>query len=148
MRSLPLCPSLLLIVALEIFLSSCSTEPETTAHFTAFPEMNLIEVKVVQKHLLGKSFMPGGTLARYSSDGTQYEMFASRLPTQTDAAILLAHWDMTIKKPKLMPSLDAYYGPDSGRSIFVFAKGHWIAGVCGLPEKEADLQARLLADRL
>jgi hypothetical protein len=32
--------------------------------------------------------------------------------------------------------------------VFVFTKGAWIAGVAGMPQKQADLQARLLAARL
>ncbi len=32
--------------------------------------------------------------------------------------------------------------------ITVFAKGAWIAGVAGLPEKDADLAARTLAAHL
>ena len=36
----------------------------------------------------------------------------------------------------------------AGGPVFVFAKGAWIAGVAGLPEKDADLAARTLAAHL
>jgi hypothetical protein len=32
--------------------------------------------------------------------------------------------------------------------VFVFTKGAWIAGVAGLPEREADTEARKLAKAL
>jgi hypothetical protein len=107
-----------------------------------------VAVKVVKKELLGKSFMPGGTLAQYQRGNVAYEIFLSELATPTDAAIVLAHWDQVLKNPKVVQSLDAYYGIDTGHPIYVFASGPWVAGITGLSEKEADRQARMLARRL
>jgi hypothetical protein len=112
------------------------------------PKEDLVAVKVVKKELLGKSFMPGGTLAQYQRGNVAYEIFLSELATPTDAAIVLAHWDQVLKNPKVVQSLDAYYGIDTGHSIYVFASGPWVAGITGLSEKEADRQARVLARRL
>lgn len=112
------------------------------------PKEDVVAVKVVKKELLGKSFMPGGTLARYQRGKVAYEIFLSELPTPTDAAIILAHWDEALKNLKVVRSLDAYYGIDTGHPTYVFAKGPWIAGITGLSEKEADREARLLAERL
>jgi hypothetical protein len=112
------------------------------------PKENVVAVKVVNKELLDKSFMPGGTVARYRRGQVEYEIFLGELPTATDSAIVLAHWDQALRNPKVVQSLDAYYGVDAGRPIYVFAKGRWVAGITGLSEKEADQQARMLAERL
>jgi hypothetical protein len=112
------------------------------------PKENMVAVKVVKKELLGKSFMPGGALAVYQTGKKAYEIFLSELPTPTDSAIVLAHWDEALKSPKVVRSLDAYYGVDAGRPIYVFARGRWIAGITGLSEEDADRQARMLASHL
>lgn len=97
---------------------------------------------------MGKSFMPGGTLAHYKRGKVEYEMFVARTPGANDAALLLPDWRKALDGAKLVPSFGAYFGSDAGRPVFVFSKGSWIAGVAGLPEKDADTQARTLAARL
>ncbi|MGI8745555.1 MAG: hypothetical protein ACR2NN_23880 [Bryobacteraceae bacterium] len=97
---------------------------------------------------MGKPFMPGGTLARYKKGGTEYEMFAAKLATPLAAAVLLPDWRKALANAKLVPSFGGYFGQDSGRPVFVFCKGPWIAGVAGLPLKDADTQARILAAQL
>lgn len=97
---------------------------------------------------MGKPFMPGGTLAHYKKGAKEYEMFVAKLPSATDAAIILPDWRKALTDAKLVPSFGGYFGQDAGRPIFVFTKGPWIAGVVGLQEKEADQQARLLAAQL
>lgn len=113
-----------------------------------FPKANLIGTEVQDKELMGKTFMPGGTLARYKKGAIGYELFVARLPSATDAAILLLDWKKALADAKLVPSFGGYFGEDAGRPVFVFSKGSWIAGVAGLPEKQADAQARLLAAEL
>jgi hypothetical protein len=154
-RSLPFW----LAAAMSIF-GACASNPwqvnqngsatgSTRANASALlPKENVVAVKVVKKGLLGKSFMPGGTLAVYKTGKNTYEIFLSELPTPTDSAIVLAHWDEALKNPKVVRSLDAYYGVDAGRPIYVFARGRWIAGITGLSEEEADRQARMLAEHL
>ena len=75
-------------------------------------------------------------------------MFVAKLPSATDAAVVLPDWRRALTDPKLVASFGGYFGQDAGRPVFVFAKDVWVAGVAGLPEKEADLQARALAARL
>lgn len=112
------------------------------------PKENLTSSKVVLTHLLGKSFMPGGTLGSYKKGKTEYDIFIARMPTAVDAAILLPDWQKALSGAKLVASFGGYFGTDEGRPVFVFTKGAWIAGIAGLPEKEADLAARTLAARL
>ena len=109
---------------------------------------NFVSATVVDKQLLGKPFMPGGTLARYKKGKNEYEMFAAKLPTATDAAVILPDWRKALTDSKPIPSFGGYFGTDANRPVFVFSKGPWIAGIVGLPEKDADLQARALAAKL
>ena len=113
-----------------------------------FPKENLIDTKVVDSALLGKPFMPGGTLARYKKGKVEYEMFVAQVATPTDAAVILPDWRKALTDSKLVPSFGGYFGKDGDRPVFVFTKNTWIAGIAGLPEKEADSQARILADRI
>jgi hypothetical protein len=149
----------LAILSLAALLSSCGSEPKPSPPPKAaaprlsdesrrFPQTGLVDTKVVGSQLFGKSFMPGGTLARYKMGATEFEMFVAKLPTAMDAAILLPDWSKALTGAKLVPSFGGYFGKDGGRPVFVFAKNAWIAGVVGLPEKEADSQARTLAGRL
>lgn len=152
----------LVIEALAALLASCGSEskapsPEPAKKAEAikpadesrrFPKANLVQTKVVDKELMGKAFMPGGTVARYKKGKTEYEMFVAKLPTAEDAAILLPDWKNALAESKLIPAFGGYFGQDAGRPVFVFAKGAWIAGVAGLPEKQADAQARVLAAEL
>jgi hypothetical protein len=153
---------LALLTTVTALLVSCGDQPRPSASVSVrkpeapkpadesrrFPKANLVETKVVDKELLGKPFMPGGTLARYRNGKKEYEMFVARLPTTLDAAILLPDWDKSLAGSKLIPSFGGYFGQDAGRPVFVFAKGTWIAGIAGLPEKEVDAPARTLAGQL
>jgi hypothetical protein len=147
----------LLLSTLALLSISCSSEKKAAAPVEApkphdesrrFPAANLIDTKVVDKQLLGKSFMPGGTLAHYKKGKLEYDMFIARLPTAVDAAVILPDWRTTLTDPKLIPSFGGYFGRDGDRPVFVFPKGAWIAGVVGLSQNDADLEARALAARL
>jgi hypothetical protein len=151
-----------LFVAVFVLLSCCGSPPKPGAsepvkqtevvkpsdESDRFPTANLVGSKVVDRELMGKTFMPGGTMARYKKGKKEYEMFVAKLATSTDAAILLLDWKKALADSRLVPSFGGYFGMDGGRPVFVFSKGVWIAGVAGLPEKEADLEARTLASRL
>jgi hypothetical protein len=102
----------------------------------------------VDKELLGKKFMPGGTLAQYRKGMTEYDMFLARANNTTEAALVLPDWEHELTDSKFIPSFGGYFGRDQGRPVFVFTKGAWIVGVVGLPEKEADKEARKLANTL
>jgi hypothetical protein len=153
-----------LFVSLMAFLTGCGSEPKNEPkpapvaekaaepkpadESSRFPKQNLVDTRVVDNHLLGKSFMPGGTLANYKNGKTEYKMFVARLGSATDAALALPDWRKALTDAKLIPSFGGYFGKDEGVPVFVFAKQSWIAGVSGLPEKEADAKARLLAANL
>ena len=164
---MPMLPSnrpmrLALLPAALLWMAACGTAPKPAATEPAkkaeapkppdesrrFPAANLTGSEVVADHLLGKAFMPGGTVAHYKKGKSEYDMFAVKMPSATDSAILLPDWNRALADSKLVASFGGYFGMDNGRPVFVFAKGAWIAGITGLPEKEADAQARLLAAQL
>lgn len=132
---------LVLVLALSAALFSADES-------SVFSKTNRTKTEVVAKNLLGKSFMPGGTLAYYKRGKTEYRMFVVKLPTALDAAVLLPDWRKALAGSKLIPSFGGYFGTDGGRPVFVFAKDRWLAGIIGLPEKEADAEARILASQL
>jgi hypothetical protein len=154
----------LLSVLAFLLRAGCGSEtPKTAAPATAekpapppkpsdesarFPKAGLLRTEVVDDHVLGKSFMPGGTVAHYRRGKSEYDMFVAKLATPTDAAILLLDWKKALADAVLIASFGGYSGSDSGRPVFVFTKGSWLAGIAGLPQKQADLQGRLLAARL
>lgn len=117
-----------------------------------FPTANLTGTEVVDRQLMGKAFMPGGTIAHYKKGKVEYDLFAARLADANAAAFLLPDWRKALSDgttaAQLVPSFGGYFGADAGRPVFVFSRGAWIAGVAGLPLKDADTEARTLAARL
>ena len=159
MKTKSFVPAGLLAAALSAILLSCSPAPAPAPEVKAaapkppdesrhLPKPNLVESHVVDSHLLGKSYMPGGTLGHYKDGKAEYDMFVAKLPSAQDAAFLLLDWNKTLANSRLVPSFGGYIGDDGGKPVFVFTKGVWIAGISGLPEKDADLQARTLAGLL
>jgi hypothetical protein len=152
-----------LMAAASLLLISCGSEPKPAAvpqpvrqaevskppdESRRFPQPDLVETKVVNDHLLGKAFMPGGTLAHYKKGKLDYEMFLAKLATPTDAAILLPDWRKALADVKPVPSFGGLFGSDGGRPVFVFTKGAWMLGIAGLNEQDADQQGRVLAGRV
>lgn len=153
----------LTVAVFAILLSSCNSKPKETAPAPApkvvstpkpadesrrFPRTNLVDTIVVDKELLGKRFMPGGTLGQYKKGKTEYDVFVAKVASATDAALVLPDWQHALTDTKFIPSFGGYFGQDQGRPVFVFTKGPWIAGIAGLPEKDADAVARKLAKAL
>ncbi len=147
-----------------LYLMSCDSGPAGSAKQTQtqrptplprsadesrrFPRENLVSTEVLDSALVGKRFMPGGTLARYKKGTTEYRMFVARVASPVDAAIKLSEWRAALAKPEFVPSFGGYFGHDAAAPVFVFSKGSWIAGVIGLPLSQADAVSRSLAARL
>jgi len=123
-----------------------AAKPRDESH--RLPREGQVDVKLVEKNLLGKAFLPGGNIAQYKKDGKTYEIFLCRMPSAEDAPLVLLQWKKDMADAKLIPSFGGYFGADGGQPVFVFTKGQWVTGIRGLPEKEADTVARDLAARL
>src|SRR5579871_5094821 len=129
---------LALAIGAAALLAAASNVTDETRRF---PLANRVDTQVSATHLLGKTFMPGGTLARYKRGKIEYSMFVAKAATAQDAAFVLLDWHKALTGSKIIPSFGGYFGNDAGHPVFVFAKGLWVAGVVGLPEKDADLAA-------
>ena len=116
--------------------------------FGRFPKENLVRVRVVEAHLMGKPFLTSGSVAEYRKGKTEYSMFVTDLDNPNDAAIALLDYKRTLTDSRLVPAFGGYFGKDDGKPAFVFSKGKRLAGIVGLSEKEADLPARQLASAL
>ncbi len=152
----------LIVAAFVILLSSCDSKPPAPAaeapkpaavappadESQRFPKAFLIGTVVVPKQLLGKPFMPGGTLGQFKKGKAEFDEFVAKTASPTDAALILPDWKNALTDPKYIASFGGYFGRDAGRPIFVFTKGAWIAGIAGLQQKEADAEARKLAKAL
>ena len=144
-----------------VLLTACGPEPkpvvlepakiaEAPTHADEsrrFTTVNLVKTEVVPRELMA-TFMPGGTLARYRKGKKEYEMFVAKCDSATNAAILLLDWHKDLAGSKYVPSFGGYFGLRGRRPLFVFSKGAWIAGIVGLAEKDADVEARVLAAHL
>jgi hypothetical protein len=92
--------------------------------------------------------LPGGNIAIYKKGGKTWKQFVIRAANPGDTAILLGRIKDGLKDPKFIAHMGGYYGMDGDTPFFAFPKGNWIAGVTGLPEKDADTAGRQMALRL
>lgn len=136
------------LVPLAAVAALLAASPKIADETRRFPLANRVDTQVAESHLLGKPFMPGGTLAHYKRGKVEYIMFVAKAAGAQDAAFVLLDWHKAMTNSKIIPSFGGYFGQEGGRPVFVFAKGAWVAGVAGLPEKDADLAARGLAAHL
>ncbi len=113
-----------------------------------FPKAGLVQTRVAEDRVMGKKFLPGGTIATYGKGNSEYELFLVKMTDAQSAAIALLDWKKEMEGAKLIPAFGGYFGKDAGRPVFVFTKGAWLAGVAGLGEKEADEKARPLASQI
>ena len=113
-----------------------------------FPADGRVKVDLVETHLLGKQYLPGGNLAEYERAGKKFKMFLAVTATPDAAAFLMLDFKNDLADAKYVSHMGGYFGRDGDQPVFVMQKGKYLAGVVGLDEKEADMAARDLAARL
>ncbi len=113
-----------------------------------FPSENQVKMELVEQKMLGRDFLPGGNLAQYKRGNKTYRQFLIRAADANRAAILLLDLKNTLRDSKFIPHMGGVYGLDGDTPVYCFAKGVFLAGFIGLPEKEADPLAREFAARL
>lgn len=113
-----------------------------------FPAKDRVEVKQFAAPLFGKPFLPGGNVAHYKRGAKEWDLFLVKASGADTAALLLLDFKKQMTNTHVVAHFGGFAGRDGGRPAFVFAKGRWLAGVLGLPEKEADLLARDFAARI
>jgi len=113
-----------------------------------FPLADQVSATLVDDHILGKDFLPGGNVAEYRRKGKSYRQFLMHVKTNEDAALLMFDFKGHLREPKYLPHMGGYFGMDGATPVYLFQKGPFLAGFAGLPEKEADSLARQFAARL
>ena len=150
-----------MILPAVLLLAGCASSPKPAAtepparkvvkpmdDTRYFPRAGQVDSKVVDDHLLGHEFLPGGNIAHYKAGPLQYDLILIRTATPTDAAILLLDFKKHLASPKLIAHFGGYFGADGDRQTFLFTKNNWLCGVIGLPLAEADARGRDFAGRL
>ena len=113
-----------------------------------FPLADQVSMRLVDDHVLGKDFLPGGNVAEYRRKGKTYQQFLVRAKSPEAAALLLFDFKGHLRDPKFLPHMGGYFGLDGATPVYLFPKGAYLAGFVGLAEKDADLLARQFAARL
>jgi len=113
-----------------------------------FTSENRVSIDFVKNNLLGKDYLPGGNLAEYKQGNKSYQQFLTRVKTAEKAAFLLVDFRNDLRDPKYLAHMGGYFGHDGDQPVLVFQKGRSLAGVIGLPEKDADMAARVFAGAL
>ena len=113
-----------------------------------FPRANQTSMRLVEDHILGKDFLPGGNVAEYKRKGKTYQQFLVRVKSAEAAALLMFDYKGRLRDAKYLPHMGGYFGMDNATPVYLFQKGAFLAGFVGLPEKDADPLARQFAARL
>ena len=121
-------------------------KPDDVGHL--FSRDGREKMELVDNHLLGKAYLPGGNLAEYKRRGREYRQFLARASTPEKAMFLMMDFKDDLKDAKFVPHLGGYFGLDGETPVLILQRGHSLAGVVGLPEQEADQVLREFAPRL
>jgi hypothetical protein len=113
-----------------------------------FPLADRVALRLVDDHVLGKDFLPGGNVADYKRKGKTYQQFLVRSTSNEAAALLMFDFKGHLKDAKYLAHMGGYFGLDGSTPVYMFQKGVFLAGFVGLPEKDADVLARQFAARL
>jgi hypothetical protein len=113
-----------------------------------FPLADQLNIKLVDDHILGKDFLPGGNVAEYKHKGKTFQQFLIHAKSAEAAALLMFDFKGHLKEVKYLPHMGGYFGMDGATPVYMFQKGVFLAGMSGLSEKDADPLARQFAARL
>ncbi|MDQ6664560.1 MAG: hypothetical protein M3Z23_09220, partial [Acidobacteriota bacterium] len=83
-----------------------------------FPFTGLIDSRVAPDRLLGKSFLPGGTIADYKAG---YQLFAIRMESAQKASFVLLDFKKDLTNPKYLAHMGGFFGLDRDKPLYVFA---------------------------
>jgi hypothetical protein len=113
-----------------------------------FPSTNQVKIEIVDNHLLGKDFLPGGNLADYEREGKKYQQFLITAGSPDQATFLMMDFKGQLRDAKFIGHFGGYFGLDGETPVLMFPRNNFLAGIVGLPQEEADLVARDFAARL
>ncbi len=150
------------LAALMALLCACGSEPPKQQPQSAsaraapkpvdegrrFPVADRVSLDLTADHVLGKDYLPGGNVAEYRRKGRTYQQFLVHSESAEAAALLLFDFKGHLRDAKYLAHMGGYFGMDGSKPVYIFQKGVFLAGLSGLPEKEADPIARQFAARL
>jgi hypothetical protein len=113
-----------------------------------FPSQNRVSVEIVDNHVMGKDFLPGGNVAQYDDNGKRWRQFLVQVDSPTSAALLLNEYRAQMEGPKYLAHMGGYFGKDGVEDVLVMQKARWVLGIVGLSQKDADIVARNFAARV
>lgn len=122
--------------------------PRPIAEDVKFPSAGRKSITMVEKNLLGYSFLGGGNLAEYDTGKAKYRFFFIRCRTAGQAGIYLSDIKGLLVEPKFVASYGGYYSQMPEGPLFLFAKGIYLAGIAGLSEEQAVEMGKEFAARL
>jgi hypothetical protein len=125
-----------------------AARPKPVDHARLLPQQGQVDSTLVEDHLFGKDFLPGGNVAQYKQGKKAYELFVIQAADAQAAANLLFEFKTKLESAKVEAGFGGYSGKDGGIDTFLFTKGSRLAGVRGVPRDEAYEIARLFAPRL
>lgn len=84
-----------------------------------FPAEGRVEARVVEDHVLGREFLPGGNVAHYRRGKQEFDMFLIRTAVPEAAALMLFDYKKRMENPKLIAHFGGLLrqgrGPDGVR---------------------------------
>jgi hypothetical protein len=153
-----------LAVLLLAGLAGCGSAPEPVAthapakaapapepvkdHTSLFPDAGKVSTKLVPDHILDLNVLPGGSWAEYDVKGKKYQEFIIDTDSTQTAAFMLPDVKAALANPQYISWMGGYYGMLGDKQVYCFSKTHYVAGIVGLPEDQADPLGRVLAAQL
>ncbi len=125
-----------------------AASPKPADEGRRFAAADRVSLRLVDDHVLGKDYLPGGNIAEYRHKGKSYQQFLVHAASAEAAALLLFDYKGHLRDAKFLAHMGGYFGMDGETPVYIFQKGVFLAGLVGLPEKAADPLAREFAARL
>ncbi len=113
-----------------------------------FAKEGQVGMELVDNHVLGKDYLPGGNLAQYDKGGKKYQQFLIRTRDNESAALLAFEIKGKLGDSKFAPNFGGYFGMDGDQPVFLFPRGKHVGGYVGLSQKDAEDDARVFANRV
>jgi len=121
-------------------------KPRDLSH--RLPKTDRVSHELVTGHMLGKEFLPGGNLAEYEKDGKKYQVFLIETKSPDQAAFLMYDYKAVLEDSKFLAHMGGFFGHERETPVLVFPKKHYLIGIVGLPQEEADMAGRGVASRI
>jgi hypothetical protein len=128
-------------------LSKAPVLPEQKDESRRFPAVNRKSVELSKGPLLGMDFLPPGNVATYTKGKQSWRLICMKAASADKASIVLFDLKAQLRDAKFVASFGGYFGMNGDEALFLFQKNDFVLGVAGLPQADADREAREFAAR-